>query len=116
MPRDRVWATLISKFHYIQAALVLEQSIRDVGSEFPLVIMTMPGLPDSIFDIFRAKGILTRPVQPLKPAPGRHFVDPHDLRFEETWGKLRCFDLVEYKVQSSMHFAPFQFLKSGIYL
>lgn len=101
MGKGKVWTTLISKLYYVQGALVLEQSIRDVGSKYPFVVMLMEDVPDVVHDIFRARNIQTRLIRRIKPAPGRHTVDPHDIRFEETWGKLRCFDLQEYEARSS---------------
>jgi lipopolysaccharide biosynthesis glycosyltransferase len=96
MAKGKAWTTLISSVCYVQGALVLEQSIRDVGSKYPFVVMTNPDLPQVIFDIFKARNIPTRPIRHLKPPAGRHISDPHDKRFEDTWCKLRCFELVEY--------------------
>ena len=96
MNKRKVWATLVSKVCYVQGALVLEQSVRDAGSKYKFIVMTMPDLPKVVLDIFAARNIPTRPIRQLKPPPGRYVADPHDKRFEETWGKLRCFELIEY--------------------
>ena len=98
MPSGKVWTTLLSKVYYIQATIVLDQSLKDVHSRYPLVVMVVPDLPNTIHNILRARNIQTRPIEYLKPEEGRHTVTTHDERFKETWGKLRCFDLDEYEV------------------
>jgi hypothetical protein len=96
----KVWTTLLTKTHYIQAALILEQSLKDVGSKYPLVVMIAPDLDPRLLDILRVRNIATRPIDYLQPAPGRHEVAAHDERFRETWTKLRAFDLDEYEVHN----------------
>jgi hypothetical protein len=44
-------------------------------------------------------------VQSLKPADGRHTLDGHDARFEDTWTKLRAWELLEFDVSVGGLFA-----------
>ncbi|KAF9787043.1 nucleotide-diphospho-sugar transferase [Thelephora terrestris] len=50
----KVYVTLLTKNSYLPAALVLNESLKRVGSKYPLVIMSTPSLPTE------AKEALTR--------------------------------------------------------
>jgi hypothetical protein len=78
--------------------LVLHRTLKRVGTAYPLVAMVTPALPSSARRIIRHAGIAIVDVESLRPGEGRHILDGHDKRFEDTWTKLRAFELVEYDV------------------
>lgn len=83
------WVTLLTKSTYLAGALVLHQSLLDVQSKYPLVIMVTPSLPAEARDVLKKKGVTTTEVVSLKPTEGTHVLAGHDARFADTWTKLR---------------------------
>lgn len=96
--RKCAWVTLLTKTSYIQGALVLDKSLKEVASRYPLVVMASPQLPADARDVLRARSVVVRDIEYLEPEPGRHTIAEHDIRFRDTWTKLRVFDLAEYDV------------------
>lgn len=89
MAHDAVYATLLTKTEYLPGALVLEDSLRAVGSIYPLVIMITPTVPKEVRDVLDRRGIQMVEIHPLQPEEGVHAVAEHDARFADTWTKLR---------------------------
>ncbi|KAI5897609.1 glycosyltransferase family 8 protein [Schizophyllum commune H4-8] len=90
----RAYATLLTKEAYLAGVLVLEQGLRAVGSKYPLVVMVTPALPAAARRVLTKRGIPMRDIEGLYPAVARHTLA--DARFEETWTKLKVFELEEY--------------------
>jgi hypothetical protein len=83
------YVTLLTKASYLPGALVLNYGLRAVGSQYPLVVMVTPSLPDAAKAVLHKRGILTREVDSLHPQGGQHVLAAHDARFTDTWTKLR---------------------------
>ena len=83
------FVTLLTKNSYIAGALVLHQSLLNVGSKFPLVIMVTPQLPAEARNVLTKRGITMIEVDSLQPAEGSHTLAVMDARFADTWTKLR---------------------------
>lgn len=121
------FVTLLTKTSYLAGALVLHQSLLDVQSKYPLVIMVTPLLPTEARRVLLQRGIAMIEVDSLQPAEGSHTLDAMDARFADTWTKLRrvnvsqslwlrsslsylrVFSLIDYDV-SALHLAPSSFL------
>ncbi|KAH9857925.1 glycosyltransferase family 8 protein [Lenzites betulinus] len=95
MPRN-AYLTLLTKKEYLPGVLVLHKSLVDTGSKYPLVVMATPDLPQDVRDIVARRGIDIVDVEPLYPKEGKEQLPAHDIRFWETWTKLRMFSLEEY--------------------
>ncbi|KAI0639251.1 glycosyltransferase family 8 protein [Trametes polyzona] len=92
----RAYLTLLTTKDYLPGVLVLHKSLVDAGSKYPLVVMATPALPQEVRDVVMRRGISIRDVDPLYPKDGKHQLAAHDVRFAETWTKVRVFELVEY--------------------
>jgi hypothetical protein len=87
-PSLNAYVTLLTKPLFLPGVLVLDYSLRSVGSRYPLVAMVTPRLPREVRDVLEKRGIHMRDVESLLP------VDNSQTRlFEErlidTWSKLR---------------------------
>ena len=89
MSSDYVYVTLLTKTSYLAGVLVLHNCLRNVDSQYPLVVMVTPSLPEDARAVLRKRRICTREVKSLQPPEGRHTLFSHDARFADTWTKLR---------------------------
>ncbi|CCM00892.1 uncharacterized protein FIBRA_02938 [Fibroporia radiculosa] len=96
MSRKAAYATLLTRASYLPGALVLHYCLISVGSKYPLVVMVTPSLPQDARDVLKKRGILIVDVDHLQPEKGTHKLEEHDLRFGDTWTKLRAFELTQY--------------------
>jgi hypothetical protein len=89
MSRKAAYVTLLTKTSYLPGVLVLNYCLRSVGSQYPLVVMTIPTLPNSAKTALQKCGIPVREVRGLHPRRAGCV----GARFEEAWTKLRydCF-------------------------
>ncbi|GAA5854672.1 hypothetical protein JCM8547_004931 [Rhodosporidiobolus lusitaniae] len=93
----KAWATLLTRTNYLQGALVLHHSIVKSGSKYPLVVFATEELPQVARDILAQKGIAIHDIDFLSPPKDQEKdFDEHDLRFRDTWTKLRVFQMSEY--------------------
>ena len=88
MTRNAVYATLLTKDSYFPGVLVLERSLKSVQSQYPLVILVTPALPQHTRDALSRRKIQFREIESLKPENGPTLAG-HDVRFADTWTKLR---------------------------
>ena len=79
--------TLLTRNSYLPAALVLNESLKQAGSKYPLVIMSTPSLPSETREALTRQGLEIVAVDSLK-ATSRTLSDL-DPRFADTWTKLR---------------------------
>lgn len=97
--RSKAYATLLTKRSYLPGALVLHQSLVDQGSAYPLVVFATRELPQDAREILTRRGIRVREIEYLQPPADKQAdFDEHDLRFQDTWTKLRVFEMAEYEV------------------
>lgn len=89
MSPSAAYVTLLTKTSYLPGALVLDYSLRSVGSQYPLVVMATPKLPQEAREVLKNKGITIKEVEYLQPEEGVHSLGGHDSRFADTWTKLR---------------------------
>lgn len=96
MSQNGAFVTLLTKPSYLAATLVLHYSLVSVKSKYPLVVMATPDLGGDARDSLRKRGIVIRDINSLRPVAGTHTLAAHDNRFNDTWTKLRAFELSEY--------------------
>ena len=89
MDPRRAYVTLLTKNSYVAAALVLNESLKQAGSKYPLVIMSTPSLPPEATEALIRQGLEIVTVDSLQPTPDTHTLSDLDVRFMDTWTKLR---------------------------
>ncbi|KAH8120411.1 nucleotide-diphospho-sugar transferase [Phellopilus nigrolimitatus] len=88
----KAWVTLLTKPAYLSGTLVLSFSLKAVGSKYPLIVMTSPGLPKEVREVLELFGLETAPVDRLSAESAAI----REARFTETWTKLAVFRLVQF--------------------
>ncbi|KAK1756352.1 glycosyltransferase family 8 protein [Echria macrotheca] len=91
----KIWATLISSMDYLPGLLVLEFSLRRVGSRYPFVALYTDDFPAEGRLALEQRNIATQRVEHLAPKHDKDYGD--DPRFADSWIKLVVFSLVEYE-------------------
>ena len=90
----KCWATLLTCPSYLPGVILLNHSLLKHKSQYPLLILTTPSFPQTCIAVLDALGIQHRRIEPLYPEQQGHFLAS---QFEDTWTKLRVFELVEYE-------------------
>ncbi|KAI0307771.1 glycosyltransferase family 8 protein [Multifurca ochricompacta] len=96
MPRKAAYTTLLTKDSYLPGTLTLDYCLKSVQSQYPLVVLITPTLPQRTRDALIRRNIEVREILPLQPEDGQHSLAGFDERFADTWTKLRVFELVDY--------------------
>ena len=89
MAPNAAYVTLLTKTEYLAGTLVLFQSLCDVNAKHPLVVMVTPPVRKAVRTVLESRGIQLVEVESLLPKAGTHALAGHDVRFEDTWTKLR---------------------------
>ena len=85
--QDRAWVTLLTKPSYLPGTVVLDYSLKTVGSKYPLIVMVSHDVPNECRDVLTIRGIQI--VEVNKLAPKVAIPTMKDERFEECWSKLK---------------------------
>ena len=93
MESRKAYVTLLTNSSYLPAALVLNESLKRAESKYPLVVMSTPSLPSEAREALTRQGLEIVSVDPLLPPPSTHNLSDLDVRFVDTWTKLRCVDV-----------------------
>ena len=96
----RAWVTLLTRSSYLPGVITLAYSLRQHSSAHPLVVLITPSLPESTiraleFETHHNPFLIVHPVDPLLPKGPVTLIA---ARFEDTWTKLRAFELTFYDV------------------
>lgn len=79
------------------AQLLLDQTLKQVGTRYPLIVLTTASFPEKHLALLTALGIEYRKVDLLEPKGEVKLIAE---RFRDTWSKLQAFALDEYEVSS----------------
>ncbi|KAF8428735.1 nucleotide-diphospho-sugar transferase [Tirmania nivea] len=90
----KCWATLLTRPSYLPGVILLHHSLQKHRSQYPLLVLTTLSLPQMCIAVLDALGIQHRTIEPLYLEQKVHLIAS---RFEDTWTKLRVFELVEYE-------------------
>ena len=90
----KCWATLLTRPSYLPGVILLHYSLQKHSSQYPLLVLITPSLPQSCIAVLDALGIQHQTIEPLYPNQEVRLVAS---RFEDVWTKLRVFELVEYE-------------------
>jgi inositol 3-alpha-galactosyltransferase len=95
------YATLITRASYLAGVVILAHTLRKHGSQYPLIVLYTPTLSENALQALRLESaesnIILRPCDVLQPPKDTKLTLIAE-RFEDTWTKLRVFELVEYDV------------------
>ena len=97
----RAWVTLLTRSSYLPGVITLASSLSTHATAYPLVVLTTPSLPQSCLQALKIEStynplLKIHPTQPLKLPEGREMT-LIAARFEDTWTKLRAFELITYE-------------------
>ncbi|RUP45465.1 family 8 glycosyl transferase [Jimgerdemannia flammicorona] len=94
MPVKAAWVTLLTRTNYTAGVQVLVRSLQNVQSQYPLVVLYTPDtIPESVLDLLRHSGCITRPTQFFAPEGKIEYIFD---RYADNWTKFRAWELDEY--------------------
>ena len=84
---QKAWVTLRTLPSYLPGTVVLDHSLKAVGSKYPLIAMVSHDLPTECREVLTIRGIEIVEINKLAPK----VQDPRikDERFKECWSKLK---------------------------
>ncbi|KAL9639200.1 MAG: hypothetical protein Q9164_001071 [Protoblastenia rupestris] len=96
----RVWVTLLTRASYLPGVITLAFSLSKQKSLYPLVVLVTPSLPKSCLRALELESknnalLIVHPIEPLL-LPAHQKTTLIASRFEDTWTKLRAFQLTSY--------------------
>lgn len=93
-PYRGAWVTLLTKQTYLPGLIILYDSLKKVGSQFPLLVLYTSSLEQGALDTMKFLGIAHEFIEYLSPPEGiSHIAE----RFVDTWTKLRVCELDGYE-------------------
>lgn len=93
-PYNGAWITLLTKQTYLPGLVILDASLRRVGSKFPLVVLYTSSLEREAIETMGKLGIEHRFTEYIYPPEGiSHIAE----RFVDTWTKLRICEVDGYE-------------------
>ncbi len=95
---NRAWVTLLTRPSYLAGVIILAHTLQKYQTKYPLIVLITDTLPERCVAALKAEGQRTkqlqiRRVEPLLPTGNVHLIA---TRFEDTWTKLRVFELTSY--------------------
>lgn len=95
---NRAWVTLLTRSSYLPGVITLAYSLRENSTIYPLIVLITPSLPQSALRALELEvkvndQLIIKRVEPLLPSGSVTLIA---ARFEDTWTKLRTFDLTDY--------------------
>ncbi|GAA5863344.1 hypothetical protein JCM3774_005260 [Rhodotorula dairenensis] len=94
-PRGRkAYATLLTNEKYLAGLLLLDHTLKQVGTKYPLLVLTTARFPEKHLALLSALGIAYRKIDLLEPKGEVKLIAE---RFRDTWSKLQAFALVDYE-------------------
>ncbi|RDW89476.1 hypothetical protein BP6252_01508 [Coleophoma cylindrospora] len=95
----RAWVTLLTRASYLAGTILLAHSLSEQDSTYPLLVLYTPSsLPSSLVAALRKEAsrsnALLQAIEPLHPIT-KDEMTLIASRFEDTWTKLRVFELHE---------------------
>ncbi|KAI4196520.1 MAG: hypothetical protein LQ350_006503 [Teloschistes chrysophthalmus] len=98
----RAWVTLLTQSSYLPGVITLAYSLAAHKTEYPLIVLVTPSLPETSLRALELESkhndlLTVHPIEPLLPPKGLKSSSVAS-RFEDTWTKLRAFELTSYDV------------------
>lgn len=97
----RAWVTLLTRSSYLPGVITLAYSLSAHRTVYPLVVLITPSLPASSVRALELESthnplLVVHPIEPLL-LPNDQKATLIATRFEDTWTKLRAFELTSYE-------------------
>ena len=97
----RAWVTLLTRSSYLPGVITLAHSLSTHRTSYPLVILLTPSVPASSIRALELEAthnslLRVHPIEPLL-LPNDQKTTLIASRFEDTWTKLRAFELTSYE-------------------
>ncbi|GAA6036115.1 hypothetical protein JCM8097_006623 [Rhodosporidiobolus ruineniae] len=89
----RAYVTLLTNSAYLPGLLLLDDTMKRVGTRYPLVVLTTPSFPDEHLALLDSLGLTTKRIELLEPKGEYKLIAE---RFRDTWSKLQAFALWQY--------------------
>lgn len=89
------FVTLLSSENYLTGVLVLNYSLRQVKTNYPLLALLTPNISLAVEKILQDNAIFTKRIQPKFTPPAEIIANISQKRWVNTFEKLQTFDLVE---------------------
>lgn len=91
------WVTLLTRSSYLPGVVILAHSLVKHKSRYPLIVLITPSFPSSMVSSLLQECELTNshvlPIESLSPPKSNTPASLIASRFEDTWTKLRVFEL-----------------------
>ena len=99
IPPKRAWVTLLTRSSYLPGVVTLAHSLRSHSTTYPLIVLVTPSLPQSSLRALELESkhnplLTSHSIKPLLPIGNTTLIA---ARFEDTWTKLRAFELTSYE-------------------
>ena len=100
-PPKRGWVTLLTRPSYLPGVITLAYSLSSHATAYPLIVLITPSLPPSCVRALQLESVrnpllIIHPIQSLI-LPNNRKTTLIAARFEDTWTKLRAFELTSYE-------------------
>ncbi len=100
MGSKRAWVTLLTRSSYLPGVITLAHSLSKHNTAYPLIVLVTPSLPEQSLQALELesthnKFLVVHPVELLLPPENQRSASVAS-RFEDTWTKLRAFELTSY--------------------
>ena len=97
----RAWVTLLTRPSYLPGVITLAYSLSAHATAYPLVVLITPSLPQYCIQALELESthnplLIIHPIEPLL-LPKNRKTTLIAARFEDTWTKLRAFQLTSYE-------------------
>ena len=96
----RAWVTLLTRSSYLPGVITLAHSLAIHSTSYPLIVLVTPSLPTSAVRALELESThnLILKVHPIEPLllPNNQKTTLIASRFEDTWTKLRAFELTSH--------------------
>lgn len=98
---ERAWVTLLTRSSYLPGVITLAHSLSVHRTAYPLIVLVTPSLPASSVHALELESVhnplvKVHPIEPLL-LPNNSRTTLIASRFEDTWTKLRAFQLTSYQ-------------------
>ncbi|POY73621.1 hypothetical protein BMF94_3155 [Rhodotorula taiwanensis] len=90
----KAYVTLLTNERYLAGLLLLDHTMKVVGTRHPLVVLTTASFPERHLNLLKTLGIECRVVGLLEPKGEVKLIAE---RFRDTWSKLQAFALEDYE-------------------
>ena len=96
----RAWVTLLTRSSYLPGVITLAHSLANHSTSYPLIVLVTPSLPASAVRALELEStynplVKVHPIEPLL-LPNNQKTTLIASRFEDTWTKLRAFELTSH--------------------